>query len=58
MGPLGKHTNYAAATTISFNAYTAPGFVGLGMALVNAAAVLIWLKKFDVCTQTETKGNW
>ena len=58
MGFLGKHSTYAAATTPNFSAYTAPGFVGLGMALVNAAAVLIWLKKFDVCTQTETKGNW
>ena len=46
--PLGEDGFYFAALNLRLNVYTASGFLGLFMAIVNMVAVWIWFEETEV----------
>ena len=48
MVPLGDKGFYFAPMKLTLNVYTAAGFFGVFMALVNFGAIVIWFREFKV----------
>lgn len=46
--PFGEGGFYFAPLDLRLNIYTAPGFLGLIMAIVNMVAVCVWFKETEV----------
>ena len=46
--PLGNKGLYYAPLKLTLDVYTAPGFLGFLMAIVNFVAVIVWFKEIKV----------
>lgn len=48
MIPIGDKGIHIDSLKMNLNAYTAPGFLGFIMTLVNIIAVLTWFREFEI----------
>ena len=46
--PIGSKGIHIRSLKMTLDVFTAPGFLGFVMALVNFLAIIIWFKEFDI----------